>query len=79
MPKWIITHFIVAVYYLIEKQQLVWRNGVISEKDRTRAEVIESDDRSKIFINVSRKSRKQFMTIVRHELEKFTTNLIGID
>ena len=70
MPKLIITRFLVAVHYLIEKQQLVQRNRLILEKDETRAEIIESDDRSKIFINGSGKNRKQFMTIVRHGLDK---------
>ncbi len=70
MPKGIITRFIVAVHYLIEKQQLVWRNGVILEKDETRAEVIESYDRRKIFIRVSGKNRKELMTIVTYELDK---------
>ncbi len=69
MPKGIITRFIVAVHYLIQKQQLVWRNGVILDRDKTRAEVIESYDRKKIFIRVSGNKRRELMTIITNELD----------
>ncbi len=70
MPKLIITRFLVAVHYLIEKQQLVWRNRVILYKDETRAEVIEIYDARKIFIRVSGKNRRDLMTIITNELDK---------
>ena len=70
MPKGIVTRFIVVMHSLIEKQQLVWRSGVILHKNQTRAEVIEYYDQRRISIRVSGKNRKDLMTIVTYELDK---------
>ena len=70
MPKGIITQFIVTMHPLIVNQELVWREGVILEKDKTRAEVIENYGRREIKIRVSGKHKKELMTIVAYELDK---------
>ena len=70
MPKGIIARFIVAIHSLIEKEQLVWRSGVVLHKDETRAEVIEDYDRRKISIKVSGKNKKHLMNILIYELDK---------
>ncbi|MDJ0717994.1 MAG: SAV_2336 N-terminal domain-related protein [Prochloraceae cyanobacterium] len=68
MPKGIISQFIVAMSTLIENQNLVWRSGIILNKDRTRAEVIQYYDRRMITIRVSGENKKDLITIIRHEL-----------
>ena len=70
MPKGIITHFIVAMHHLIEKQEYVWREGLILEKDNTRAEVIEHYDKREIKIRLSGQYKRDLMTLVINELDK---------
>ena len=41
LPKGILTRFIVEMHPWIAEQKIVWRNGVVLEKDETRAEVAE--------------------------------------
>ncbi|MGB7443825.1 MAG: COR domain-containing protein, partial [Coleofasciculaceae cyanobacterium] len=70
MPKGIISRFIVETHPWIERQELVWRNGVILQKDQTRAEVIEHYYKNKIRIRVSGSRKKELLAVVTHELEK---------
>jgi internalin A len=70
MPKGIITQFIVALHTLIAEQAYVWRSGVILEKDKTKAEVIEYYGRREIKIRVSGKHKKDLLAVVTHELDK---------
>jgi GTPase SAR1 family protein len=70
MPKGIVTQLIVAMHQSIKDQRLVWREGVILEKDETKAEVIENYDKREIRIRVAGKHRKELMTIVTYELDR---------
>ncbi|NIP25303.1 MAG: TIR domain-containing protein [Phycisphaerae bacterium] len=70
MPKGIVTQFIVGMHPFIVDQDLVWREGVILEKDETRAEVIENYGKREIRIRVVGMHRKELMTIVTYELDK---------
>ncbi len=70
MPKGIITRFIVETHPWIEQQKLVWRSGVVLNKDQTRAEVIENYYESEIKIRVVGNRKKELLTVVNHELEK---------
>ncbi|HYP26314.1 MAG TPA: COR domain-containing protein [Blastocatellia bacterium] len=70
MPKGIITRFIVVLHRLISTQELVWKSGVILERDSTRAEVIEYYDKREIRIRVEGKRKKDLMTVVTYELDK---------
>ncbi len=70
MPKGIITQFIVAMHELINEQKCVWKNGVVLCKDETKAEVIEYYSKREIKIRVSGRHKRDFMTIVIHELDK---------
>ncbi|MEO1765218.1 MAG: COR domain-containing protein, partial [Cyanobacteria bacterium J06629_18] len=70
MPKGIITRFIVETHDLIEQQQLVWRNGVVLNKDETRAEVIENYNQREIKVRVSGSQKKVLLAVVNRELEK---------
>jgi hypothetical protein len=48
----------------------VWKSGVILEKDRTRAEVVEYYGKREIKIRVAGQYRKELMTIVTYELDR---------
>ncbi|MBD2611264.1 leucine-rich repeat domain-containing protein [Nostoc punctiforme FACHB-252] len=70
MPKGILTRFIVETHPWIEQQKLVWKNGVVLNKDETRAEVIENYNQREIKIRVAGNRKKELMVVITHELEK---------
>ncbi len=70
MPKGIISRFIVETHPWIEQQKLVWRSGVILNKNETRAEVIENYNQQEIKVRVSGNRKKELLAVVTHELEK---------
>ncbi|MEK7991434.1 MAG: COR domain-containing protein [Thiotrichaceae bacterium] len=71
MPKGMITQFIVAMHKNIEdKQQRVWKEGVVLQKHNTRAEVIEEYEKRQIHIRIQGKNRREFATIILHEWDK---------
>ncbi|MGD1805408.1 COR domain-containing protein [Dapis sp. BLCC M126] len=70
MPKGIITQFIVVMNEYIEEQKYVWKSGVILKKDEAKAEVIEYYGKREIKIRISGQQKRDFMTIVTHELDK---------
>ncbi|MEH1867482.1 MAG: COR domain-containing protein [Nostoc sp.] len=70
MPKGIITRFIVETHPWIEEQKLVWKNGVVLNKDQTRAEIIENYNQREIKIRVAGNRKKELMAVITHELEK---------
>ncbi|KOP23490.1 GTPase, partial [Hapalosiphon sp. MRB220] len=70
MPKGMITRFIVETHPWIEQQKLVWRSGVVLNKDETRAEIIENYNQKEIKIRVAGNRKKELLAVVTHELEK---------
>ncbi|WP_196517490.1 COR domain-containing protein, partial [Nostoc sp. WHI] len=70
MPKGILTRFIVETHPWIEQQKLVWKSGVVLNKDQTRAEVIENYNQREIKIRIAGNRKKELMAVVTHELEK---------
>ncbi|MGF2038254.1 MAG: COR domain-containing protein [Nostoc sp. CmiVER01] len=70
MPKGILTRFIVETHPWIEEQKFVWKNGVVLNKDQTRAEVIENYNQREIKIRVDGNRKKELMAVITHELEK---------
>ncbi|MDY6899830.1 MAG: COR domain-containing protein, partial [Cyanobacteriota bacterium] len=70
MPKGMLTRFIVETHPWIEQQKIVWKSGVVLNKDETRAEVIESYNRREIKVRVAGNRKKDLITVVNHELEK---------
>ncbi|MEA5624273.1 COR domain-containing protein, partial [Nostoc sp. UHCC 0251] len=70
MPKGILTRFIVETHPWIEQQKLVWKSGVILNKDQTRAEIIENYNQREIQIRVAGNRTKELMAVITHELEK---------
>ncbi|MCC5667175.1 leucine-rich repeat domain-containing protein [Nostoc sp. CHAB 5784] len=70
MPKGILTRFIVETHPWIEQQKLVWKSGVVLNKDQTRAEIIENYNQREIKICVAGNRTKELMAVITHELEK---------
>ena len=72
MPKGIISRFIVVMHEYIDQQKYVWKSGVILKKDNTntKAEVIENYGKREIRIRVIGENKRNYMTIVTHELDK---------
>jgi internalin A len=70
MPKGIITRFIVAVNHLIADPTLVWKSGVILDRDGTRGEVIEEYSRRKIVVRVSGPDTRGLLAIVDDQMER---------
>ena len=77
MPKGIITRFIVAMHQYIDEQKYVWKTGVIfnqDNQDQTKAQVIEYYGKREIIIRVCGKNKRDFITIISHELDKINNS-----
>ena len=70
MPKGIISQFIVVMHQNIKQQHDVWKSGVILNQDHTQAEVIEDYGKREIRIRVVGNNKRNFMTIITHEIDK---------
>jgi internalin A len=71
MPKGILTRFIVATHHLIaDAGRLVWRNGVVLERDGCRAEVIEEYALRRIRVRISGGSPRGLLAIIDDQLER---------
>ncbi|MEO0707307.1 MAG: COR domain-containing protein [Cyanobacteria bacterium J06649_5] len=70
MPKGILTRFIVEIHRWIERENCVWKTGVVLSKNDARAEVIELYHRKEIRIRVSGHRRRDLLTTIRYELDK---------
>ena len=79
IPKGMFTRFIVETHPWIEDQKLVWKSGVVLNKDQTRAEVIQNYNQRKIQIRVAGNRKKELMAVVTHELEKINNSQGGLE
>lgn len=79
MPKGIITRFIVKMHYYITDQKLVWREGVILERQNTKAEIIEIYGENSIRIRVHGKNKKEFLAIILDTLDKIHSSYSKIN
>ena len=75
MPKGLLTHFIVTMHSHIaidtnNEKQLVWRTGVVLEKDGARAEVVEFYHRREIRIRVTGKNMRDLLAIASYQLDE---------
>lgn len=73
MPKGIITRFIVEMHKFI-KEEIVWKSGVLIEKNNAIAEVIEKWDHRVITVRISGKIKKELMTIIIYVLENIISS-----
>ena len=74
MPKGIISRFIVVMHQYIDQQKYVWKNGVILQRNNTKAEVIEDFGKREIRIRMVGKDKRDLMTIVSNELDKINNS-----
>ncbi len=70
MPKGLITRFIVALNHLIANQGMVWKSGVVLEREESRAEVIEDYAKRKISVRVAGRDTRGLLAIVDDQLER---------
>lgn len=70
LPKGIVTRFIVALHHLIAGDALVWKTGVVLERDGSRAEIIEEMSQRRIRVRVSGPATDGLLAIVDDQLER---------
>ena len=69
MPKGIMSQLTVRMNRYIRNHDLVWRRGVVLEREGSIAEIIESYDFRFICIRTAGKNRRDFMTILTEALD----------
>jgi hypothetical protein len=75
MPKGILSQFIVEMHeYIAHNYEWVWKSGVILEKDKTQAEIIEYYGKREIYIRVVGQNKKELLNIVSYELDKINSS-----
>ncbi len=75
MPKGIVSQFIVVMHeYIAHNYEWVWKSGVILEKDKTQAEIIEYYGKREIYIRVVGQNKKELLNIVSYELDKINSS-----
>jgi len=70
LPKGILTRFIVAMHRLIAGGRLVWKTGVVLERDGSRAEIIEEYSQRRIRVRVTGPDPHGLLAIVDEQLER---------
>lgn len=70
MPKGILTRFIVATHFMIPREEWLWRDGVILEREGTRAEVTEDYPQRRITVRLAGPEKQELMAIIDHELDR---------
>ncbi|MDD2863522.1 MAG: COR domain-containing protein [Methylococcales bacterium] len=71
MPKGIVSQFIVIMHeYIANNYQWVWKHGVVLEKDKNQAEIVEIYGKREIHIRVYGQNKKDLQTIISHELDR---------
>jgi GTPase SAR1 family protein len=75
LPRGIVTRLIVALGHLIAKPNLVWRTGVVLDRDGTRAEITEDYLWRKITVRVAGPETRGLLAIVDESLERIHLSL----
>jgi GTPase SAR1 family protein len=70
LPKGILTRLIVAMHRLIAGGKLMWKTGVVLERDGSRAEIIEEYFQRRIQVRVSGPAPHGLLAIVDEQLER---------
>ena len=73
MPKGIMSQFTVQMNRYIINHDQVWMRGVVLEREKTTAEIIETYDARKIKIKISGKNKRDFMTIITENLDQINS------
>jgi small GTP-binding protein len=73
MPKGILTQFIVSMNQYIlntKNQSLVWKSGLIIEKDNSIGEIVEFYGKRQIQIRVRGAHKRELLTIIMYQLDQ---------
>jgi internalin A len=70
MPKGILTQLIVRMHNLIREQKYVWKSGLVIEREKTFADVIEYYAKNEIHVRVFGEYKTELLAIVMYELDK---------
>jgi Leucine-rich repeat (LRR) protein len=70
LPKGIVTRLIVAMHRLIAGGNLVWKTGVVLERDGNRAEIVEEYLQRRIRVRVNGPDPRALLSIVDEQLER---------
>lgn len=70
LPKGIVTRVIVAMHRLIAGGKLVWKTGVVLERDGSRAEIVEEYSQRRIRVRVNGPDPRGLLAIVDEQLER---------
>lgn len=70
LPKGVVTRLIVALHRLIAGGTLVWKTGVVLERDGNRAEVLEEYAQRRIRVRVSGPDPRALLAIVDEQLDR---------
>jgi len=73
MPKGIMSQFTVQMNPYISNHDQVWMHGVVLEREKTAAQIIETYDARKIKIRISGKNKRDFMTIITENLDQINS------
>lgn len=68
MPAGIVTRFMVRLHHLIE-DAVYWRNGVVMQRDSSRALIISDPIKQIIRIAICGERAREFLAIIRQEIE----------
>ena len=75
MPKGLVSQFIVVMHeHIADDYSLLWKSGVVLEKEQTQAEIIEYYGKREIHIRVSGQQKKELLNIVSYELDKINNS-----
>jgi internalin A len=70
MPKGLIWRFIVAMHHLIADQALVWKNGVVLERENQRAEVVQDYEHRRIVVRFAGDSPQSLLAVIDEQLTR---------
>jgi GTPase SAR1 family protein len=70
LPKGIVTRLIVAMHRLIAGGKLVWKTGVVLERDGNRAEIVEEYLQGRIRVRVTGPDPRGLLSIIDEQLER---------
>ncbi|HYC92001.1 MAG TPA: COR domain-containing protein [Thermoanaerobaculia bacterium] len=70
LPKGIVTRLIVAMHRLIAGGKLVWKTGVVLEREGNRAEILEEYSQRRIRVRVNGPDPRGLLSIVDEQLER---------
>lgn len=78
LPKGMVTRLIVALHRLIAGGTLVWKTGVVLERDGNRAEILEEYSQRRIRVRANGPDPRGLLSIVDEQLERLHASFPGL-